>query len=293
MATNTTKWLIGCGIGCLTVIIIAAAIVGGGFLCVKSAVNTIQETEQSQKELQQQYGGLAEYVPNLDGSVAPSRMEAFLAVRARLAQMHPDLVQTFETLPHEGFRERAPSVREVVKLVRTASSVLPLIADYIQTRNEALMNEQMGFGEYFYIHTIAYHSYLGFSPSDGPEIDGQDTTESDVEVRLFDDDSTFGHGPAGERYRRNVLALLRNQRNAIPVASATTKEKELIAAVDAEITAMERNRQRIPWGDGLPPAIEHSLEPYRDQLEKNYCESANIFDLFSPENDDWDFEFHD
>jgi hypothetical protein len=176
MADNTTKWLIGCGIGCVTIIILLGLIVGGGFLCVKSAVNTIQETEESQKELQRQYGGLAEYVPNLDGSIAPSRMEAFLAVRARLAEMHPDLVQTFEILPHEGFRDRAPSVREVVKLVKTASGVLPLIADYIQTRNEALMNEEMGFGEYFYIHTIVYHSYLGFSPSDGPETDVQDST---------------------------------------------------------------------------------------------------------------------
>ena len=293
MATNTNKWLIGCGIGCVTVIIIAGVVVGGGFLCVKSAVNTIQTTEQSQKELQRQYGGIAEYVPNLDGSIAPSRMEAFLAVRARLAEIHPDLVQTFETLPHEGLRDRATSVRELLKLVKTASSVLPLIADYIQTRNEALMNKEMGFGEYFYIHTIGYHSYLGFSPSDGPETDVQDTTEkeSDVKVRLFDKDSTFGHGPAGERYRRNMLTLLCNQRNAVPMASATTEEKELIAAVDAEIAAMERNRQRVPWEDSLPPAIERSLEPYRDQLKQSYCKTANIFDLFSPQNDDWEFEF--
>lgn len=293
MASNATKWLIGCGFGCLGLIIVAGAVLGGGFLCVKSAINTIQETEQSQQDLERQFGGIAEFVPRFDGSIQPPRMEAFLSVRAALSDMHPDLTQTFESLPHEGFRNRGPSAREVLKLVKTASGALPLIARYIRTRNEALMDEEMGFGEYFYIHAIAYHSYLGFSPDDGPETEFEHRTEgrSEVQVRIFDGDSTFGRHPARERYRRNMLAILRNQRNAVPIGSRTTEEQALVARVDSEIAAMQTDHSRVPWEDGLPPAIVMSLTPYHDELVQSYCEMANIFDLFSPEDGDWEFDF--
>jgi hypothetical protein len=293
MASNSTKWLIGCGIGCLGFMILAGAVLGGGFLCVRSAINTIQETEQSQKDLEELYGGIGEYVPAHDGSIQSSRMEAFLSVRSALTTMHHDLTKTFQSFPHESFRDRAPSAREVLKIVKSATGFLPLIARYIQTRNRALMDIEMGFGEYFYIYTITYHSWLGFSPDDRPEDVRQKTGRSDdvPEIELFDEDSSFGREEAWRRYNRFVLTILRNQLEAMPADFDILRDSPWRTRLEHEIGLLESDHDRTPWQDGLPESIERSLLPYRSQLEDTYCRAANVFDLFAPEDGDWDFTF--
>ena len=36
---------------------------------------------------------------------------------------------------------------------------------------------------------------------------------------------------------------------------------------------------RVPWEDGLPPALEAPLQPYRQRLELTYYPATNRFEL--------------
>ena len=49
----------------------------------------------------------------------------------------------------------------------------------------------------------------------------------------------------------------------------------------AEITAMESDRFRIPWRDGVPEPIAASLEPYRRQLESSYSAMCNPLEIMA------------
>ncbi len=42
---------------------------------------------------------------------------------------------------------------------------------------------------------------------------------------------------------------------------------------------MRDDAYRVPWEDGLPPAIEESLRPFRDRLEAAYDPVTNPFEL--------------
>ena len=59
-------------------------------------------------------------------------------------------------------------------------TIVPLLRGMVETdrnaryarldeRAEALLEHGMGLGEYYYIHTLVYHWWLGHDPIDGPE----------------------------------------------------------------------------------------------------------------------------
>jgi hypothetical protein len=51
------------------------------------------------------------------------------------------------------------------------------------------------------------------------------------------------------------------------------------AALVAEITALEENKGRIPWQDGLPSSIVESFAPFRSELDASYSRAAAEFEL--------------
>ena len=60
-------------------------------------------------------------------------------------------------------------------------------------------------------------------------------------------------------------------------------ETVLMPAMDpkvlAEVKALEADRYRLPWRDGVPAVIEASLKPYRERLEAGYSRMANLFEI--------------
>ena len=37
---------------------------------------------------------------------------------------------------------------------------------------------------------------------------------------------------------------------------------------------MHEDPLRLPWRDGLPPAIAESLEPFQDRFDEAYCQAT-------------------
>ncbi len=255
------NWLLGCGIGCLAVIVIA--VLGGVLLfnTGKKVVARFEELGDTQRALAERYGEVAEYVPPAAGVVPAERVEIFLRVQESLHETGGRIVghgQALHDIEHQKGKGIGPGgilrgIRGVVGLGRDA-------AEYLQERNEAMLAAEMGLGEYTYLYVLGYHSWLGrdFDPTFG-ESSTQDAADGGLQIKT---------GDADDHHRTVKLqALFRGwatgQHQAAVAAGLADVWCEAIAAASADSL-------RLPWADGLPESLATGLEPYRARYEATY-----------------------
>jgi hypothetical protein len=73
--------------------------------------------------------------------------------------------------------------------------------------------------------------------------------------------------------------MLYNQQEKLSTSDSPSISDEWRESLKAEIKAMEGDRFRLPWQDGLPSVIESSLKPFRYQLEQSYNKMTNPLEL--------------
>ena len=83
------------------------------------------------------------------------------------------------------------------------------------------------------------------------------------------------------RLHRTLLPMLQNQMEELMASGLSETMPEWKNILEAEIQAMEEDRFRLPWEDGLPDGIESSLTPFRDRLERSYNAMTNPFELIT------------
>jgi hypothetical protein len=162
-----------------------------------------------------------------------------------------------------------------------ARQLIPQAIGFVAARGEALLEAGMGSGEYLYIYSVAYYSWLRKSPADGPAFP------------LVGDDGDGGQGHRGgrdefdvregrrevvlRRLNERLLPMLRRQLAAVdagPPAREGWRE-----ALAAEVSALESDPFRIPWRDGVPEPLATSLEPFRRRLESSYSALCNPLEV--------------
>lgn len=253
--------------------------VGFGWLAARFVHRTTAGFNQAVEvrgTLEERFGPADSFVPPADGAVPPQRMEAFLAVREATAQARERLADTWSDIPlspaaaRELESQRLPrKLRSVFEIARSGVGLGAEMGQLYAARNEALLASGMGLGEYTYIYALAFYSWLGHSPSDGPENAARGDSANDV---------AFGPRMGNmfmERIRRELLQMLRHQLASLPEGADEPWRRTLAE----EIAAMEAKPRRLPWQGGLPPAIAESFEPYRERLEASYDPVTNAFDL--------------
>ena len=289
MSSTTSKWLIGCGIGCGAVILIIVALIGGSYFLMRDTMKGFKESAAADKQLDEKYGATDGFTPWPDGAIPPARMEVFLSVREATQPSREQIVKAFSALPTDKAeikKLKSQSAMEklssVLKIGKSAFGLGSTLGTFFKERNEAMLSSEMGMGEYTYIYAIAYYGGMKHSPSDGPEGPGGP---------LADDDEHSDQDPAARVQRRvrhrtsairvhdDVSKMLSNQlaslkEGAIPGAPADWRQ-----ALAKEIAAMEDDTMRMPWKEGLPPHIAASLEAYRPRLEATYTPITNEFEL--------------
>jgi len=266
MAKKPKSWLMGCGIGCGVVILLVSISFGGWIM---SMMGPLKSSVAGGDKLEERYGPQEAYVPPADGAVAPERIEAFLAVRAGLAESCVDFQETFgqfarmDRLEEDGGPEPGEVSREVFKTIGSAFRVGPAISRFFDRRNEALHARQMGLGEYSYIYIVAYGSKLrGIDPHDYPQAEGSITNR---------------------RVREALRRMLRNQRDLLAAAQTDTPDP-FLAILDKEISLLDEDTRRLPWADGLPPAVEAALTPFRERLDEAFCPDSAPFEMLRNRN---------
>lgn len=280
--STTQKWLIGCGIGCGVIIILAIIAGVGGFFFIKGIVNEFEEMDEVADLLEERFGKMREYSPEIDGAVLPDRIEAFLKVREAYVQERDKIEKTLATLSSQKDKPEIEVKRpgNVVYMIRTGIGFIPQIAEFFKSRNKALLETDMGLGEYYYMYVIIYYSWLGKSPEDGPpfRISGDDERDD-----FWEEDEEDVREMRRERIRRRInrliLSMLRNQLDKLSEEAAFEVPDSWRIALEEEIEAMEYDRYRLPWQEGLPDSLESSLRPFRERLEASYSPLANALEV--------------
>jgi hypothetical protein len=246
------QYVIGCGLLTLFVIVVLAVLTTSVFLGYRKAFKV-------RDELERLHDTQAEFTPPAAGTIPADRMQRFLTVREELLPLCEKVSahqRRFARMHRQGEAERPPVGALLGDVFQAARSVIRLGRDYgeyVTVRNEALLAEDMGLGEYTWIYVVAYYAWLGHEPVQavtgraGPHV-FRDRVFPQVE----------------EMIRRHV---------------AEVGEREGVAAWRSELEALERFPERVPFQEGLPPEIEGSLEPHRNQLERLACPEAGELDV--------------
>jgi hypothetical protein len=260
MNAKTKKWLGGCGIGCGVVLLLAIiGIVGSSFFFMR----TFKEAIGKRELLDERHGTQAAYVPPVDGAISAERLEAFLSIRSVLMELCPTFAnsaQQFQRMDElEEDTPKKETFLEVLKLSKEVFGMVPRMGEFFQARNTALLEHDMGLGEYTYIYTLVYRDRL---------LPGGTTEDS----------SLFGDGAPNRRLREALRQMLRNQLASLDEARVGEtrqigdRDLDLIRqSLQDEIDQLEIDGKRLPWQDGLPTAIAASIAPYSSRLDEVYC----------------------
>ena len=155
------NWLIGCGVGCGVVLLVLIALGVGGAFFLSNTVSGFEEAVKAGAALEELYGEAEEFRPAADGSIPESRMRAFLAVRDSTMPQRDRVAEAFNALPMSDAKAREledqPFSEKLGSIFRITSSAMGLgarIGDFFAARNQAMLGEEMGFGEYSYIYVL-------------------------------------------------------------------------------------------------------------------------------------------
>lgn len=260
MAGSGKKWLLGCGLGCGIPILVSIVLtIGGGIVMMKPFTKAID----SQKELVAAHGQREDFVPAADGLTA-ERLEKFMAVRRELMPLcasFSEIGEKFHKLDNLDEGDEGPSKGELFSAIGdvmgAAFGIAGNIGRFTQTRNEALLAQDMALGEYIWIYILVYNSWLGYAPN----------TDFDSEG-----DSEFGASD-----RRIIRQLMRNHARALAEAGLAADA----AAWGAEADHLERSDgDGVPWKEQeLPAKVAAVFEPYRTALDELFCAPTAAFEF--------------
>ena len=276
MAGRVPRWLLGCGIGCGVVILVGAGLIVGSVLFFRNALQDFERADQTMETVEERYGPIETFRPQPDGAIPPQRMDAFLAVRERSAPARENLDRSLSAL--SGRPGETPTRIGGLRRLVAGGRLLHQLAAFVDQRNEALLEAEMGLGEYYYLYTLTYYSWLGKPLDDGPsfKLVGEngyvlETIENIDEsvVRDYRIEQVRGS------LNRLLLPVLRNQRSDLAGGGL---DRDWADVLSAEMAAMEANPRRLPWEDGLPQLIASSLEPYRGRLQESYSPMCNALE---------------
>ena len=125
------------------------------------------------------------------------------------------------------------------------------MVSFSTTRNQALLNEDMGLGEYLYIYLTTYGEQLANEPT---------SSFSDMEEAYISD-----------RARKEFAQILTNQLLALQSSELNTTDPDLERNLESEIEALKDGSHSSPWPNGPVGKARESLAPYQQQLGGLYC----------------------
>jgi hypothetical protein len=278
MASTNQKWLIGCGVGCGMVLLVTALIGGGIFFAVKDVVKEAESIDGSFEAMQEAFGEPHDFVPPVNGAVAPDRMEVFLAAREATASAAEHMAGLLYTLDDD---DDGQGDSGVLAKIKAGATFIPAMLSYINERNENLLDSGMGLGEYTYIYSLAYFNYLEKDLTDGPsfQVTGDEDGQDNRGIRWNVESESDGEQLRGRREKDIRRYLHRLQASFLENQLAVAPEGQWRDALLAEQEVMASASRRILWEDDLPEAIAASLAPFAHRLDESYIPILNVIEI--------------
>ncbi len=256
--------------GCLWLLLILLFIIASGFYFLTASVREAKQLEQT---LIDRFGWTEKYTPSADGSIPAQRLEAFIRVReavqpqCKAYQVILDNIIKIERLdtgeqvsPVNATSDEASDTGSLefadIKSIFTAGSTM---MDFSNTRNTALLAEDMGLGEYLNIYLTAYGEQLANTPG---------SAYAEMEEATI-----------SPRARNEFIQILSNQLAALEATTDEAAANGLIAELRLEIKALKDGSHVSPWPNGPNSGSRRSLAVYGAQLAGLYCEGIVRIEL--------------
>lgn len=289
MAGTAKKWLIGCGIGCGFVLALGLGLGAAGFYGVRHVAQRAKGIEAASDSLAARFGPPEAYAPPADGALASDRLEAFLEARRLMAPVRERTSRGLAVL--DGSKGSSVPAR-----IAAGANFVPSLLAFVEERDRALLKADLGRGEYQFLYTVAFFGLLGKDPGDGPgfQVSGSDGSRGSHGGPGWSistgDDAGSGQDPDRESVRADRARMVREALNRIQRENLRRQLESLDAAPGAapaawraalakEVEAMDNERRRLAWEQGLPKAMRLSLEPFRDRLEESYDDMTGVLEL--------------
>ncbi|PID80793.1 hypothetical protein CSB20_05680 [bacterium DOLZORAL124_64_63] len=274
MASTGKKWAIGCGVGCGLVLLVTLLVGGGMFMAIRDTVKKGESINESFDALVAEYGRPEEYAPSASGAIPARRMEVFLAVRQAMAPSARNLAENIGIFSEdESVQKKASNFQKM----KVGFSIIPLVLEHLDKRNDILLEQGMGQGEYTYIYSLAYFDYLDKDVADGPNVrlkqkEGNNTLSFKV----------GGKAQTREERERKIRRHLHSLHLAFLNNQIEKAGEQPVLATEHE--ALVNNRHRLLWEEGLPEAVAASIAPYAEELEAGYIPILNLVEMGLMEN---------
>lgn len=245
----------GCGIGCLVIVLLGLLLVGGAGIGLNCHYGKAFEKRQL---LEDTYGDRQNYNPGSGPVVPADALERFISVRKSLLGMCEKFTRNNEQMQglsrFDGV-EDVPKSEILAQGMRTTFSMFGAakgLGDFAIARNEALLEQEMGFAEYIWIYVMTFYAGLGMDPVLGM---GENRK-----------------GGLSAATTEAVLAMMARRAEAV----AGTGEA---ATWLREIEKMKANPGRPPFAGGAPVFISDLIEPARPELESLWCKDTDALEL--------------
>ena len=220
----------------------------------------IQKSKQLEQNLVDRFDWATRYTPSTDGIIQPDRLERFIRVRqavqanCRIFQGIMDNVIRLENLESDPNLSASQKASEGLDSLKSMFSAAPTFLEFMDARNAALLTEEMGLGEYFYIYLTAYADLLA------QESQGQYAEQEEAYI--------------SPRTREEYVQILGNQLAALQAANQgqDVSSLDLVVELKAEMAALVDGSHASPWPNGPPATTVASLASYQDRLSAFYCE---------------------
>lgn len=164
------RWKLGLGIGCGALLLVLVGILGVATWYAGRINEEYKQVKDSEKALIAATETEAGYRPPPGGIPGPERIEVFLAVQETMTGWRRTLRSASGEFARDQDRQRTGGLGDLFKLVNTGSDLAPVFAGFWTARNEALLEQGMGPGEYAYIYRLVYQTWLG---QEHPSVDAE------------------------------------------------------------------------------------------------------------------------
>jgi hypothetical protein len=240
--------------GCLPIFLIVAFTVASGIYFVTAKVRDAKQVEQV---LIDRFDWADKYTPPIDGSITPQRLESFIRVREAV-QTHcvdyqailADVIE-LESLEENQEISAGDKASRGIEGIKSLFSAGPKMMKFSVARNKALLEENMGLGEYLYIYLTAY---------------GEQLANESVSAYAKMDEAYVSR-----RARKEFTKILANQVTALEASGKLSSDGNLITQLREEIEALSDGSRTSPWPNGPVGKARESFAPFQAQLSELYC----------------------
>ena len=273
------KFLIGCGIAAGIIILLGILSVVAMVSFVKRNAPDVDHLKDVSKTLEQTYPTRETYVPPLDGTLDPQRIESFAAIReAFMAQtggfaqnMGEMLANVDASRDSTGQKSFGQKLRFGLKMARSGMALARTGVRAVTVRDSLLLDAKMGEGEYLYLYCLSSFSDLGWQPMEQPGLKDYEAMPR-LKLREFEElVDKFER-----ECRRTMISMAEAQRDTLEAQTARAPAANAeLERIRAELVACRQDHGRFPWSGALTPAQQAALAPYRDRLRAALPANSN------------------